>query len=169
MRRQIDPEFFKDTTALDDREEVYEPSPAWAVIKKLEDEVERLSQGQQKIALRISQLESRWEERLLSAIKKMEKLGHGLERMEEYISQFKKETLQMATQLNHKVSERRISDARLEDLLQRHNSVLQQFEARMMTFQKHLQDKDLQLINYAEGLKEARKEMAKIKSYIQGI
>ena len=169
MRRQLDPDFFKESDPQPKSQDSLGSSATWTVLQKLEAEIAQLSQGYKKTALRISQMESRWEERHLSVLKKVEKLGHGLHRMEAFIGQVRKETADMATDLRQKVSDRRISDARLEDLLERHNSVLRQFEARTMALQKHLQDKDLQLINYAEGLKEARKEMARLKALIQGV
>lgn len=172
MRRQIDPDFFKDPEPQShepgDWGEKGELMPSWAAIHKLQSDMESLSQAYKKVALRISQMESRWEERHLSVLKKVEKLTHGLQRSESYLVQFRKDVAQMAQDLRQRVSDRRISDARLEDLLERHNSVLQQFEVRIMGLQKHLQDKDLQLINYAEGLKEARKEMARLRAMVSG-
>ncbi len=169
MRRQLDPDFFKTPKSKTLEPESLESSATWTALQRLEAQMDQLTQGYKKMALRVSQMESRWEERHLSVLKKVEKLGHGLHRMEEFIGQVRKETAEMATDLRQKVSDRRISDARLEDLLERHNSVLRQFEARTMALQKHLQDKDLQLINYAEGLKEARKEMARLKAFVQGV
>ena len=62
-----------------------------------------------------------------------------------------------------RINERKMSDGAITDLIQRHQQVVQTFEVRLQQLQKVMSEQELQLMNSRSELKEALKELDRLK------
>lgn len=73
------------------------------------------------------------------------------------------ETGQKFNQMNQKISERKISDAKIHEMVERHNNIVKSFEVRMNHLQKLLAEKDAQTNAMHTALNETKMELARLK------
>lgn len=99
-----------------------------------------------------------------SAIKsKFERLTGVSQRLEEMTKLSLQDLGHKYTQLFSKVNERKVSDAKIQELVDRHNQLIQSFEVRMNQSQKFIAEQEMQLMSLRSELKEAQREMARLK------
>lgn len=67
------------------------------------------------------------------------------------------------SQLISKVNERKVGDAKIQELVDRHNQLVQNFELRLSQMQKLISEQEMQLMSSRAELKEAQREIARMK------
>lgn len=92
-------------------------------------------------------------ERLQSMITKLEQNDH-------YIVN---EAAQKFSQVNSRFAERKTIDAKIQDMIDRHNSVLKSFEMRLSQMQRVIAEKEAQILATSAALNEAKMEIARLK------
>ncbi len=56
-----------------------------------------------------------------------------------------------------------MSDAKIQELVDRHNQLVQSFEVRITQMQKVMAEQEMQLMTSRSELKEAQRELARMK------
>lgn len=73
------------------------------------------------------------------------------------------ESAQKFSRINDRLAERKLIDAKIQEMVDRHNSVLKSFEMRMNQMQKLVAEKEALLASMQSALNEARMEIARLK------
>lgn len=94
---------------------------------------------------------------------RLERFGAALKRLEETQSQQAQELASKHAIVAGKVNERKVTDDKILDLIERHNIIVRNFENRLVTLQRTLSEQALQLNASHAALDEARQELAKFK------
>jgi len=61
------------------------------------------------------------------------------------------------------VAERRLQDNKIQEMVDRHNQVLQVYETRLSKVQKLVHEQEVQLMGAKGALEEARREIVRLK------
>lgn len=70
---------------------------------------------------------------------------------------------QKLTQLNQKLGERKVLDLKVQEMIDRHNSVLKSYELRLSQLQKLIAEREQQILASQGALNEAKRELARLK------
>ncbi len=120
-------------------------------INHQERKIQQLTQELQKIHLKIPQLEG-----LNKNL--FEKNQANIKRLETAVKSNLQNILNKFSRLTSKVNERSIEQMKVQDLIARQNSVLQQYELRLNKMQKIITEQEMQLMNYKSTLKQLQKK-----------
>lgn len=124
---------------------------------------ERLRSRIEKIEISIEKVAAKFEEFSKICQLKFERLAQGLGRVDDVISKQNSDFGTKYAQLSGRVSERKLSENKIEDMIDRHNQIITSFEQRMTQLQKVLSEQELQLANYSSALDEARQVISRMK------
>lgn len=91
-------------------------------------------------------------ERVSQALTRLE--GSGAHQFQELNSKY--------SGIASKVNERKVQDAKVQEMIDRHNNIVRGFENRLTHMQRVISEQELQLHNAQAALEEARHEMQKI-------
>lgn len=94
---------------------------------------------------------------------KLDRHQQSLQRLEQNQTNVIFETGQKFNQMNQKVAERKVSDAKIHEMVERHNNIVKSFEVRMNHLQKLLAEKDAQTNTMHTALNETKMELARLK------
>lgn len=94
---------------------------------------------------------------------KFERLNQSVLRLEQNDQAMNLETAQKLSQINNKLGERKIMDLKIQEMVDRHNSVLRSFEVRFNQMQKLMADKETLLVSAQSALNEAKMEISRLK------
>lgn len=94
---------------------------------------------------------------------RFEQLAQRLSRVEDVQNKVSDEVVLKVSQLHHRLGDRQIYDKKVQDLIDRHNSVLRSAEMRLAQLQKVVEEKEAQIISAQVALNEAKMELAKLK------
>ena len=96
---------------------------------------------------------------------KFEKLQAAVASLEARDRQLELETDQKLSQLNHRVSERKTIDNKIQEMIDRHNTVLKSYEFRLSKLQQLIGDREEQIHASTALLNEAKAEIARLKRF----
>lgn len=94
---------------------------------------------------------------------RFERLHQGLARMEQTHNALVEDASQKFTNLNQKIGDRRTLDAKIQEMVDRHNNVLRSYEVRMNHLQKLLVEKEAQALAAHAALNETKMDIARLK------
>lgn len=106
---------------------------------------------------------SRLNEFATSTKLKFERVTGTTQRLDEIIKSGLQDLNGKQSQLISKVNERTVGDAKIQQLVDRHNHLIQTFEQRMNQLQKVMNEQEMQLMSSRAELKEAQREIARLK------
>ena len=86
---------------------------------------------------------------------KMERLTKAVKVQEETLMYLKQEVARQYAEMRGRMNERRVSETKTHDLLDRHNMIVGQFEARMNQMKKVLEEKEMDSMRLRSELEEA--------------
>ncbi len=95
---------------------------------------------------------------------------HRLDRMQQNVSKLEnndqllaQDTTQKLNQVYNRLGERKSMDLKIQEMVDRHNSVLRSYEVRLNQLQKLLAEKDAQLLANQSLLNELKMELTRLK------
>ena len=94
---------------------------------------------------------------------KFERQSALLSRLEQSHNGLATEAGQKITMLSQRVNERRSLDAKVQEMVDRHNNVIKSFEVRMNHLQKLLAEKEAQTVAAQTALNDAKMEISRLK------
>jgi hypothetical protein len=179
--RHLNPALFGDQPVLSDPASVMDPrSPASSVMGTLPDLPNRANpyppvdfralEGQVKMMRSaILQLEKRtetiafkMEELARSVHGRLERFGQTLTSFSEAQNKNAAESAQRFANVVAKVNERKVTDMKIQDMMDRHNTIVRNFENRLTSLQRLVNEQEMSLHNAQAALEESRAEIARL-------
>ena len=132
----------------------------WAAVV---EQIRKLTKTMKDLEVSQQRQDTRNQEVLGAAKIRIERIGTGAQRLDEKSQMKFAEIAQKLASLTSKVTERKVSDGKIEDLLNRHNQTVENFELRLQQMQKVINEQEMQLMSYKSALTEAKREMEKLR------
>jgi hypothetical protein len=130
-------------------------------MKALEHQVSTLKVALQQAEKRSDSYVARLEELTRMVHGRMERFSQAFKHLEESQQQHNQEVTARFAQMAAKVSERKVMDNKIQELVDRHNMIIRNFEARMGSLQRVVSEQELSLHNAQAAIEEARAELSK--------
>ena len=94
---------------------------------------------------------------------RLERFGLAILKVEESQSRSHQESMAKFAQISGRVNEGRITDSKVQELMDRHNQIIRNFENRLLSLQRLVSEQEMTLHNSQASLEEARNEIARLK------
>ncbi len=172
MSRELKPDLFPDLLLSKSNEDLLGISLSVPVTQKnlLSDENQQYKAQLDLLKRRLKELEIRQEQLQMKSdagLKKTEtrldRFNHAGSRMELFLKQTIQEINDKFAQMGSRLSERRLHDNKIQEMIDRHNHILQTYEVRLTQVQKLVNEQELQLIAAKAALEDARREISRLK------
>jgi chromosome segregation ATPase len=136
------------------------PAPSF-----LKEEDWRAVLGQiDQLKKRVSELEStqsllhnRQSELIQATKTRIERMMGSCQRMDEVVKAFTAEISEKFSAVQLRMNERKLSEHKIQDMVDRHASMIQSYEVRLNSLQKILSEQEMQLMNARAALMEAQR------------
>ncbi|MES2855722.1 MAG: hypothetical protein V4692_07660 [Bdellovibrionota bacterium] len=171
--RELNPQLFGTPLSSDALPQA--PGPAASVMPKTKDAARGIPYAPNEIKNMDAQIANlgrallQMEKRTETIASKMEELARGvhtrLERFTQNLQRFE-EAQKRTGDLNagkfaaivSKVNERKVSDSKVEEMIERHNSIVRGFEARLISLQRLVNEQEMALHGARAAIEEARRK-----------
>ena len=154
MSRQIHPGIFSDASQVPGATTgLYEPLP---LLDAAAPDMHQVQELIQKHRFEVDQSLKSMGLRLEKALTRMQSL-------EDKLNQIVGEVKERLSFVTARVRERQTLDARAENVIDRHNQIIQSFELKMSQAQKVIDNQALQLAKQQDLLDEARRQLERLK------
>lgn len=152
MPRQFNPDLFESPSNLKE-----EPSSfALGQIETLKRRIRDLEQQNRQMQQKIDKLCLHFESKLSGANAQHKTFESGIKQSLDNLEKTQ-------TSLHHKLMERKVVDTKMNELIDRHNQLVQNFETRMSQTQKVTKDQEMKLATYQSTLNEILREIKNLK------
>jgi methyl-accepting chemotaxis protein len=94
---------------------------------------------------------------------RLERFSQAILKLEEMINQNAHDTTGRISAIFAKVTERKVTDQKVHEMIDRHNMVIRNFENRLTSLQRVMTEQEMALHNATAALEEARAEIQKLK------
>ncbi len=105
-----------------------------------------------------SQMQTRQNELVHATKVRIERIMGSCQRMDEVVKGFISDTSDKLQLMTVRLGERKLADHKVQDLVDRHASMLQTYEVRLQSLQKILNEQEMQLMNARSFLQEAARK-----------
>lgn len=140
------------------------PVPFPAIdFKVLEAQVQQVKAILGQYERRLDQLTARQNELARDSQSRLDRLDNQMIRLEDGISRLTNDTSQRVAALAARINERKVSDTKVQELMDRHNLMVRNFENRLSAMQKLAADQEQALLSAFAALEDARAELARLK------
>jgi hypothetical protein len=168
MTRELNPELFPELQKKE-RPAVAEPQAGAAAGERNEDfrlllaQFEMLKRKFKEYEARLETTNTRMNDFVNATKAKYDRLAGMTQRLEEMAKASLQDLANKQSQLMSKVNERKVGDTKIQELVDRHNQLVLNFEQRMAQMQKVVSEQEMQLTVSRAELKEAQREFARMK------
>jgi hypothetical protein len=131
--------------------------------KVLEAQVQQVKAVLGQFERRLDQLTARQNELARDSQSRLDRLDNQMIRLEDGISRLTNDTSQRVAALAARINERKVSDTKVQELMDRHNLMVRNFENRLSAMQKLAADQEQALLSAFAALEDARAELARLK------
>ncbi len=125
--------------------------------------LETLKRRMKDYEYKLDGINSRMTEMMSATKARIERIAAATHRVEEFSKMGFQEVNSKYAAVSSRVAERKIHDTKVEEMVDRHAQVLNQFEVRLNQMQKIIHEQEMQLINSRSALQEALREIARLK------
>lgn len=132
-------------------------------MKALEAQIHQLRIQLQATEKRSELLMNQMQELVRGANSRFERVGQTFVRIESSMHQQIQELNTKYSAVTSKVNERKVQDAKVQEMIDRHNNIVRTFENRLTHMQRVMSEQEMQLHNSQAALEEARHEIARLK------
>jgi len=145
------------------------PAPAPSVpyppneLKTLEHQIATLKLALAQSEKRSDSFATKLDELTRMVHGRLERFSNAIVRIEEIQAQGQQETTGKLAQIVAKVNERKVSDNKVQELIDRHNTIIRNFENRLHSLQRLVSEQEMALHNAQAALEESRAELAKLR------
>lgn len=159
MQKELNPELFGESAG---KSRVFE-APASNHINVLEQKILETRGQIQHLAENMNKIVSQVNEFIKSSQVKFERMQQALQKLEQNDQALSVDATQKISALHTRLGDRRSMDYKIQEMIDRHNSVLRSHEVRMAQLQKLVSEKEAQAIAAQSALNEAKMEIARLK------
>jgi archaellum component FlaC len=129
----------------------------------LEAQVQQIKALMGQFERRLDQLTARQNELSRDSQSRLDRLDNQMTRLEDGISRLASDTSQRVAELAGRINERKVSDTKVQELIDRHNLMVRNFENRLSSMQKLASDQEQALLSAFAALEDARAELSRLK------
>ena len=177
MQRELRPDLFQNfedtgskasqnpNTGSPDVHEDWDLQNMKSELKQLRHYFEHSKQRMDQLEQKIEASASQFQEFMRTTSLRLERLTSAVQKTQEQSSQALHGLQADFAAVRGRVNERRLSEGKVEELMDRQNMMIRNFESRMAALQKLVADKEMKLMNFAGLLDDARREIQRIKGY----
>ncbi len=163
MQKELNPELFGE---MHIKSRVLEqPAASSNQMNVLEHKVAETRAQVQMVSENLAKIVAQINEFIRSSQAKFDRLNQMVQRLEQNNSALTAEAAQKITQIHNRMSERKTMEIKIQEMMDRHNSVLRSFEVRLAQMQKLLSEKEAQLVASQSALNETKMEIARLKRW----
>jgi hypothetical protein len=159
MQKELNPDLFGTPHVASKKIEI----PTNSTPQVLEQKYLETKQSISALAQQMQSMATQFVEFQKSTQLKIERLAQVLGKLEHSHQTTTVEAAGKIAHLNQRLGERKTLDQKMQELVDRHNSVLKGFEVRITHLQKLLSEKDGQVMSAFAALNEAKMEIARLK------
>jgi DNA repair exonuclease SbcCD ATPase subunit len=132
-------------------------------IKSLEEKLTSVRSGVGQMEKRTEMLAGKMEELAQTVHVRLERVAQNMARVEEAHAHAQSENAHRLASVIAKVNERKVSDSKIQDMLDRHNTIVRGFENRLTNLQRLVTEQEMTLHSAQAALEDARNEIARLK------
>lgn len=132
-------------------------------VKALEHQIGTMKVALLQIDKRTEALTSKVDELARTTHARLERFGQTLARFEEQQGRITHESGMKLAQVVAKVNEQKLTDQKVQELVDRHNHIIRNFENRLLSLQRLVSEQEMALHNAQTNLEEARNEIMRLK------
>ncbi|MCE3010039.1 MAG: hypothetical protein LW875_05460 [Proteobacteria bacterium] len=160
MQKQLNPQLFGPVSQISPR--IIEPAPQsqWVEIeRKVAEQKVQLQSLMDQWSSSVAQIN----EFIRSTQARFEKIQQQLIKLEQNDQLLNLEAAQKFAQIQNRIGERKTMDLKIQEMVDRHNTVIRGFEVRVNQMQKMLAEKEAAMVSAQASLNEAKMELARLK------
>jgi chromosome segregation ATPase len=163
MQKELNPELFGTGVAAQSRYHENEPLSAQRQTLQLEEKIAEI-RAQVKFALdQMAALVGQVNEYIKSSQVRFDRIHTSMKQLENNEKADYSEVGQRLSHVHQRLNERKSMDAKVQEMIDRHNGVLRSYEVRMNHLQKLLAEKDAQVVSAQTAINEAKMEISRLK------
>lgn len=132
-------------------------------VKALETSIASLKGAILQMERRTEAIAFKMEELARTVHQRLERFSQAIVRVEDESKKSQQETSSRFALIVQKVNERKINDNKVQELVDRHNTIVRNFENRLASLQRLASEQQLALHNAQAALIEATNEIARLK------
>lgn len=132
-------------------------------VKAMEAQLTSLRLALGSMEKRTETLGFKMEELARTVHARLERFSQAIVRVEDSMNKSNQDSSQKFAMVAAKVNERKITDMKVQELVDRHNSIIRNFENRLLSMQRLVSEQEMSLHNAQAALDEARNEISRLK------
>lgn len=125
-------------------------------LKTLEHQIATMKLALMQMDKRTESLHSRLEDLARNTYGRLDRFAQALQRLEEIGTHRDQDNQAKFANVFAKVNERKVSDSKVQELVDRHNTIIRNFENRLLSLQRVISEQEMALHNAQAALEEAR-------------
>ncbi|MBS1970074.1 MAG: hypothetical protein JSU04_07185 [Bdellovibrionales bacterium] len=168
MQKELNPELFgeKKSASPARREALVPPAPSTdPAYLNTDRQIFELKTQMMSVNEQLTKLTQALNEANKTGGARMDRYQQSMSRLETSHNGLAMEAGQKIQQINNKLAERKALDAKIQEMVDRHNNVIKSFEVRLNHMQKLLTEKEAQTQAAYAALNEAKMEIARLKRF----
>jgi chromosome segregation ATPase len=130
-------------------------------IKAIEHQVATLRLALMQMEKRTEAVSSKIDELGRGVHARLERFSQAITRVEDIQSQNQQDATGKFAQIAARVNERKVTDSKVQELIDRHNTIIRNFENRLLSLQRIVTEQEMALHNAQAALEESRAELSK--------
>jgi DNA repair exonuclease SbcCD ATPase subunit len=160
--RELNPALFGESAS---KAKVFEGSQASTLphLMQTDQKIQDLRTQLETMADHLGKWTSQYSEFVKSCQIKFDRVQQVMIKLENNDQYIVNESAQKFARVNDRFAERKSIDAKIQEMIDRHNSVLKSFEMRLTQMQKLMNEKEAQLLTAQGALNEAKMEISRLK------
>jgi chromosome segregation ATPase len=163
MQKALNPELFGTGVAGQARYKDNEAADTHRAAHQAEQKIAEVRGQMKGLTEQMAYLASQVNDYIRSSQVKLEKMTAGMKGLETSQETFRQETSQRLSMAHQRLNERKSMDLKMQELMDRHNSILRSYEVRLNHMQQLIAEKDAQILESQATLNEAKMEIARLK------
>ena len=132
-------------------------------VKTIELAIAQLKSAVIQMERRTETIAFKMEELARTVHARLERFSQSIVRVEDSQNKTQQENAQRFATVVAKVNERKINDGKVQDLVDRHNTIIRNFENRLTSLQRLASEQEMSLHNAQAALIEATNEISRLK------
>ena len=165
MQKELNPELFGNSmsnpTRIKENETASPHRAAQQAELKMAESKAQIKQISDQMANMVAQVN----EFMKITQSRVDKLYANAKHQELHTEAFRTETAQKLSMVHARLNERKSMETKIQEMIDRHNSILRSYDVRLNHMQHLLAEKDAQLVESQTALNEAKMEIARLKRF----
>lgn len=168
MQKELNPDLFGEPSTSKTRT-VEAPSPVATMgllhVKEVDTKLAEMRSQMNVMIDNMNRFAVQVNEAMKANHVRVDKMGEAIRKLEQSDEALTLDNTQKLSQLAQKLGERRTLDMKVQEMIDRHNSVLKSYELRLSQLQKLIAEREQQIMNTQSALNEAKMEIARMKRF----